>query len=144
MIYNVLYESLKISETEKLLEEVYLLIKSTIFFGVDIKGKTRTLFMTMKVKIRDFPKINQKNFWNIWFDREIRLKKDREDSTKQKIILNICSKMIDLEISKIIIKDILDDLNKNAFGKNSEIGNQTQEIYMKNIQEAKYTLSKRS
>ena len=122
LIYNVLYESLKISETDKLLEDVYLLIKSTIYFGVDIKGKTRTLFQTMRVKIKEFPKVNQKNFWNIWFEKEISLKRDRGDANKQKIILDICSKMVNLQIPKIIIKDILDDLNKNSFGESSEMG----------------------
>ena len=138
LIYNVLVESLQIAENDKLLEEVYLLIKSTMHFGIDHKGKTKTLFHDMKDKIRDFPKINQKNFWNIWFEKEIDILKDKGDATKQIVILNICSKMVELEISKIIIKDILDDLNKNAFEDNSEMGNQTQKMYMRKITDTKY------
>ena len=140
LIYNVLVESLQIAETDKLLEEIYLLIKSTMYFGIEYKGKTKTLFYALKLKIRDFPKITQKNFWNIWFENEMKNHKDNGDSIKQSIILNICSKMVELEIMKIIIKDILDDLNKNAFGLNSEIGNQTQQMYMKKITDAKYII----
>ena len=143
LIYNVLVESLQIAESDKLLEEVYLLIKSTMHFGIDYKGKTKTLFQGMKAKIRDFPKINQKNFWNIWFEKEIKIKKDHGDATKQIVILNICSKMVELEISKIIVKDILDDLNKNAFGESSEMGNQTQKMYMRKITDAKYSSNRK-
>ena len=98
------------------------------------------MFYALKLKIRDFPKITQKNFWNVWFENEMKNHKDHGDSIKQSVILSICSKMVELEIIKIIIKDILDDLNKNAFGLNSEIGNQTQQMYMKKITDAKYTI----
>ena len=140
LIYNVLVESLQIAETDKLLEEIYLLIKSTMYFGIEYKGRTKTLFYALKLKIRDFPKITQKNFWNVWFENEMKNHKDHGDSIKQSVILSICSKMVELEIIKIIIKDILDDLNKNSFGLNSEIGNQTQQMYMKKITDAKYTI----
>ena len=138
LIYNVLVETLQVAETDKLLEEVYLLIKSTMYYGIDNKGKTQTLFKGIKSKIRNYPKITQKNFWNIWFENEIKIKKSSGDSTKQIIILNICSKMIELEISKTIIKNIIDDLNNKAFGENSEMGNQTQKMYIKKITETKY------
>ena len=138
LIYNVLVESLQIAETDKLLEEIYLLIKSTMHFGIEYKGKTKTLFQAIKSKLRDYPKITQKNFWNIWFENEMKIHKDHGDSIKQSVILSICSKMVELEITKIIIKDILDDLDKTAFGKNSEVGNQTQQIYLKKIKDAKY------
>ena len=140
LIYNVLVESVKIPESDQLLGEIYLLIKSTMYFSVDHKGKTITLFHHMKRKLKDFPILNQNSFWNIWFEKEIELKKDRGDSTKQIIILNICSKMVELEIQKIIIKNILDDLSNKAFGENSEMGKQTQKLYMRKIQDAKYTL----
>ena len=138
LIYNVLVESLQVAETDKLLEELYLLIKSTMFFGIEDKGKTITIFHTLRKKLRDYPKVYQKNFWNIWFDKEIKLKRDRGDSTKQIIILNICSKMVELEMDKMIIKNIIDDLNNNAFGENSEMGKQTQKMYMRKIADAKY------
>jgi hypothetical protein len=140
LIYNVLVESVKIPESDQLLGEIYLLIKSTMYFSVDHKGKTITLFHHMKRKLKDFPILNQNSFWNIWFEKEIELKKDRGDSTKQIIILNICSKMVELEIQKIIIKNTLDDLSNKAFGENSEMGKQTQKLYMRKIQDAKYTL----
>ena len=141
LIYNVLVESLQMAETDMLLEEVYLLIKSTMYFQIEHKSKSKTLFNAMKEKIRDFPKVNQKNFWNIWFEKEIEIKKDRGDANKQIIILSICSKMVELEIPKIIIKDFVDDLIKNAFGENSEMGNQTSKMFMRKITEAKYTLN---
>ena len=139
LIYNVLVESVQMAETDKLLEEIYLLIKSTMYFGVEIKKKTKTLFEDIKSKIRDYPIINQKVFWNTWFEKEIDAKKDKGDSTKQIIILNICSKMIELEIVKIVIKEILDDLCDKAFQKSPEMGNQTQKMYMKKITQAKYS-----
>ena len=141
LIYNVLVESLQMAETDNLLEEVYLLIKSTMYFQIEYKGKSKTLFNAMKEKIRDFPKVNQKNFWNVWFEKELEIKRDRGDANKQIIILNICSKMVELEISKIIIKDFVDGLIKNAFGENSEMGNQTSKMFMRKITEAKYTLN---
>ena len=140
LIYNVLVESLQVAETDKLLEEIYLLIKSTMFFGIEDKGKTITIFHNLRKKLRDYPKVNQKNFWNIWFEKEMKLKRDRGDSTKQIIILNICSKMVELEMDKMIIKNIIDDLNNNAFGENSEMGKQTQKMYMRKIADAKYNI----
>ena len=140
LIYNVIVEILKVAETKKVLTELYLLIKSAMYFGLEYKGKTKTLFETMKEKIKDYPKFNQKNFWYIWYEKEIKSKKDKGDAIKQKIILDICSKMLELEKDKIIIKDIIDDLNNKAFGDKSEMGTQTQKMYMKKITEAKYTL----
>jgi hypothetical protein len=139
LIYNVLVESLQVAETDKLLEEIYLLIKSTMYFGVEHKKKTKTLFEDIKSKIRDYPIINQKRFWNTWFEKELDTKKDKGNATKQAIILNICSKMIELEIYRIVIKDMLDDLNDKTFQITSEMGQQTQKMYMKKITEAKYS-----
>ena len=138
LIYEVLVYSVQKAETEKLLEEVYLLIKSSMYFGVEYKGNTKTLFHYIKSKIRDYPKIIQNNFWHIWFENEIKAKKDDGDSTKQLIILDICSKMVQLEISKTTIKNLLDYLNSKAFGENSEMGTHTQKMYIKKITEAKY------
>jgi hypothetical protein len=140
LIYNVLVEFLQMAETDELLEEVYLLIKSTMYFGIERKKKTLTLFEHLKTKIRNYPLINQKYFWDIWFEKEIEAKKDNGDSTKQIIILNICSRMTELEISKTIIKDILDDLSHKAFEKSVEMGKQTEKMYLKKIKQVKYTL----
>ena len=140
LIYNVLVESLQMAETDKLLEEVYLLIKTTLYFGIEHKKKTKTLFEDLKTKIRNYPLITQKYFWNIWFDKEISAKKEKGDSIKQIVILNICSRLVELEVSKVIIKDILDDLNNNAFEKSPEMGNQTQKMYMRKITQTKYIL----
>ena len=139
LIYNVVVGTLHAAETDKLLEEVYLLIKSTMYFGIEHNGKTKTLFQSIKSKIRDYPKFTQKNFWTIWYEKEMKIKKDKGDSYKQLVILNVCSKMVELEIDKIIIKDILDDLNNKALGKNSEMGAQTQKMYMRKITDTKYT-----
>ena len=140
LIYNVLVEFLQMAETDELLEEVYLIIKSTMYFGIERKKKTLTLFEHLKTKIRNYPLINQKYFWDIWFEKEIEAKKDNGDSTKQIIILNICSRMTELEISKTIIKDILDDLSHKAFEKSVEMGKQTEKMYLKKIKQVKYTL----
>jgi hypothetical protein len=47
--------------------------------------------------------------------------------------------MIELEIYRIVIKDMLDDLNDKTFQITSEMGQQTQKMYMKKITEAKYS-----
>ena len=63
LIYNALIGTLKIEETDKVLEENVLLIKSTKYFGMEEKGKTITIFDEYKKKIQSTPKIVQYNFW---------------------------------------------------------------------------------
>ena len=138
LIYNVLVEFLQVADSYKLLEEVYLLIKSTLYFGYEHKKKTQTLFQYLKSKIKDYPKINQINFWNIWYDDELNKKKDKEELTKQSIILDLCDKMLELQISKMTIVNILDNLRIKSFSEFAEINSQTQELYVKKIKEAKY------
>jgi len=131
-------EFLQVADSYKLLEEVYLLIKSTLYFGYEHKKKTQTLFQYLKSKIKDYPKINQINFWNIWYDDELNKKKDKEELTKQSIILDLCDKMLELQISKMTIVNILDNLRIKSFSEFAEINSQTQELYVKKIKEAKY------
>ena len=138
LICNVLYDSLQIAETGKLIEQMVLLVRSTLYFGYESEGKTTTLFMNIKNKLYDYPKINQKNFWQKWFDIEVKTK-GKEDSMKQNIILDICSRLLEIEVSKIITKYILEEINKKAFGKESEIGKETQKLFMKKITSTKYT-----
>ena len=39
------------------------------------KGETKTLFDVYKQKIQGVPKIMQDNFWQIWYDTEIKKKR---------------------------------------------------------------------
>ena len=138
LIYNVLVNFLQVAETYKVLEEVCLLLKSTLYFGYEHKKKTQTIFQYIKSKVKDYPKIFQINLWNIWYDSELNNKKDKGDLTKQSIILDLCSLMLDLQIPKITIKNFMDNLNNKAFSEFAEINSQTEDLYIKKIKQTKY------
>ena len=52
--------------------------------------------------------------------------------------MNICKEMIGLEISKSIIKNVVDTLNNNIFGEGSEKYEKTKDIYHDLITKAQY------
>jgi hypothetical protein len=155
IIYNALLFLLNREETDQVLEECVLLIKSTYNFYEERSGQNRSLIENPEFKknISQYNKIIQKNFWKKWFEIELKEKKnikkkqneenddielDEDDFSKQKILLNICMKMIEFEIPKTTIKNICDEINDKIFGKDSELGKQVQEVYLKYISSAKY------
>ena len=94
--------------------------------------------MSIKNKLYDYPKISQKNFWLKWFDIEVKTRGD-EDSIKQTIILDICSRLLEIEVSKVIVKNIVEEVNKKVFGKETDMGKETQQLFMTKITSTKYT-----
>ena len=138
LIYNCILYTLKLEETDKILEDIVLLIKSTKYFGMTQKNETKTLFDVYKQKIQDVPKIMQDNFWQIWYDTEIKKKENATTEDKQEIIYNICKILIELELPKSMIKRITDSINIKLFGKGTEIYQQTFSTFIKFIVNAKY------
>ena len=138
LIYNCLINTLKLEETKKLLEDIVLLIKCTKFFGVTENGVTQTLFDKNKPKIQGVPKIMQDNFWQAWYDTEIRKKEQPKDEDKQEIIYNICKTLIELELPKSMVKKITDNINIKLFGKGTEMHKKTFDTFIKLIINAKY------
>ena len=57
---------------------------------------------------------------------------------KQKILLNICMKMIEFEIPKTTIKNICDEINEKIFENNNELAEQTKATYINYITSAKF------
>jgi len=150
LICNILLLSLKLEEIEKNIEEMVILIKSLKFFETPKKEvsskklKTFPMYESLKKRLQDYPKFNQKNFWLKWLELDLRKKieeEDDDDKVKTKLIANICKEMINLEISKSIIKNIADTLNNNIFGEGSESYIKTKDIYHDLITNALYISS---
>ena len=152
IIYNALLFLLNYEESDEVIEECVLLFKNTKSYSVNVSGKNRTLMDShnFKSNLKKYVKINQKNFWMKWFNIDLKEKQNKkkeenegidiveEDDLKQKTLFSICLNMIDLEIQKVTIKNICDEINDKIFGKDSELGKQVQNIYLKHISSAKY------
>jgi len=138
IIYNTLIGTFKLEETDKLLEEIVLLIKSTKYFGLEEKGKTIKIFDVYKKKLQSTPKVVQYNFWKKKYDIDLRNKEIKDNNTKQQIIYNIVSEMIELEIPKSTIKNITEKIANEVFGKDSELSKETFKVFIKQITKAHY------
>ena len=147
LIKNILNTVLKLEETEQLLEEIILLIKSTKFFEADLKLKSKektqhiTMYNNMQNFLRRYNKIIQKNLWKKWYNLEL-AEKSKENSdeinVKKIIILDICKTLIYLEINKIIVKNITESINKIAFEEGTELFETISEEYTNLISKAHY------
>ena len=152
ILYNGLLFLLSCEENDQVMEECVLLFKSTKYFAYNSGGKNKTYLdnENFKSNLKNYVKINQKNFWAKWFEIELKEKQnikkkeceleDFEDESilKQETLLNVCKYMIELEIPKTTVKNYCDYLNDKYFGKNSEIGEKLSKEYIKKITSAKY------
>ena len=140
LIYNTLIGTLKIDENDKVLEEIVLLIKSTKCFGMEEKGKTIKIYDDYKKRFQSTPKFVQYNFWRKKFDIDLKNKENKQNDykTKQDIIYNLVSEMIDLEIPKGLIKTIIDKILIEIFGKDTELSKETFKIFIQQISKAHY------
>ena len=152
LINGILNSTLKLEETEQIIEEVVILIRSTKFFEKEINKKDKNskkkeelnLFNYMKKKLQGYNKVNQKNFWEKWFELDLNKLDDEEkedNNVREDLIIKICQEMIDLEISKSTIKNICDKFNKNTFEEGSELFTKTQKRYIKLISTSNYISS---
>ena len=138
LIYNCIINTLKIAETDDILRDLVLLIKSTKYFGITEYASNYTMFEKYKIKIQDVPKIRQDNFWQIWYETEISKKNDPTVEDKQEIIYDICQTLIQLELPKSMVKKFTDNINIKLFGKGSELQKKTFDVFIKFIVNAKY------
>ena len=132
IIYNTLLYILQVEESSKILEQIVVLIKSTMFLGkeeretigyfiTEEKKSTITLWNKYKPKLQGYPKVNQANLWNKWYQINLNSEKEKErDDIKKKVLLQLCDLMIELELVKSFIKNTLENLIKNAFGDDKE------------------------
>ena len=140
LIYNSLLNILKIEETDKILEETALLIKSTKYFGTQENDQTVTLFDKNIVKFQDLPKIRQVNFWQKWYDIELKKNEKNKNDVqfKQNIIYDVCKTLIQLELPKSMVKNFTDSINIKEFGKGSDLQVETFKVFIKFITSANY------
>ena len=138
LIYNCIINTLKIAETDDILRDLVLLIKSTKYFGITEYASNYTMFEKYKIKIQDVPKIRQDNFWQIWYETEISKKNDPTVEDKQEIIYDICQTLIQLELPKSMVKKFTDNINIKLFGKGTELQKKTFDVFIKFIVNAKY------
>ena len=142
LIYNLILSTLKIEETDEILEQIIYLIKSTNYFGKSEYGKHGvnivTLFQIYKPKIQANPKVVQINFWNKWYEIEYEHSGDKSDEEIQEIIYRMCDSMICLELPKSFIKNVLKGLADKIFGKDSEKSVKTFNNFIQKIVNAKY------
>lgn len=90
-------------------------------------------------KTEGYPKINQPNFWNKWYEIDISAEKHPDDNeVKKKIILNLSDLMIELELNKSFIKNTMEGLVNKVFGKEDEKGQNILKDIIQKIINAKY------
>ena len=146
LIRGILNSALKLEETGQLIEEIVTLIISSKYYenesqvNPNTKGNL-TIFEHMQNFLHNYSKIAQKNLWKKWYDLELKRKKGNnsdENPIKEGIILNICKNMIFLEISKSIVKNITEYINKIAFEEGSELYEKIKKQYINLITKAEY------
>jgi hypothetical protein len=143
LIYMPLISTLKIEETDKVLEDIVHLIKCTTYFGIQEDGQTKTLFEKYIAKIQDLPKIKQDNFWEKWYELELKKNEKLKDDIefKQSIIYDICNILLKLEMPKSYVKRITDTININEFGKGTDLQQETFKEIIKLLSSARYISS---
>jgi len=135
LIYNSLLFVLNIKETEQLLEEIVILVKSTKYFGQETNGKTITLWEVYNSRIQGYSKVNQNNFWVKWYKME---HKNQSDKKADDIIYYLGKTMIDLKLDKSFIKNVIKGLGEKEFGKQSSESKIISDTMVENIKLAKY------
>ena len=150
IIYNTLLYILKEVENNKILEQIVILIKSTMFFGkeeketvgyfiTEEKKSTITLWTIYKPKFHGYSKVNQANLWNKWYEMNLNAEKEKEsEEVKKKVSLQVCDLMIELELDKTFIKNTIEKLIKRVFGTNEEKNKKIMEDFIDKIKKAKY------
>ena len=142
LIYNLILSTLKIEETDEILEQIIFLIKSTNYFGkkeYDKHGINMiTLWEIYKPKIQINPKVIQTNFWNKWYEIEFKNAEEKTEEEMQEIIYRMCDTMICLELPKSFIKNVLKGLTEKLFGKDTPKNKDTFDVFIKKIVNAKY------
>ena len=138
LIYNSLLNILNIEESNKIMEQMVILVKSTKYFGQEKKGATTTIWDVYKSRIQGYSKVTQLNFWTKWHELEIKKEADLTDLKREKIILEICDIMMNLELNKSFVKNVTYKLSENEFGKESEKYQSAIGLIIEKITHSKY------
>ena len=138
LIYNSLLFILNIEESSTLLEQMVILIRSTKYYGQEIKGATTTIWDAYKSKFQGYSKVNQANFWDKWYELEIKKESEITNLKKEKQILEICDIMISLELTKSFVKNVTYKLSEKEFGKESDNYQTAVGLITEKIIKAKY------
>ena len=142
LIYNLILSTLKIEETDEILEQIIHLINSTNYFGKKEYSRLGmnviTLWDIYKPKFQAISKVYQTNFWKKWYEIDIENREEKTDEEIQDVIYQLCDLMITLELPKSFIKNVLQELSDIIFGKDSEKSKNTFNVFIKKIVNAKY------
>ena len=148
MIKCILNTVLKLEETDEIIKEVVLLIKSTKFFEKEVQVQNKryskieqkiTLYEALKKNIQSYNKICQTSLWQKWYELDLKKQEEPDNNeVKESIVMNICSEIIDLEIQKTTVKKIIDSINKIIYVEDSEPYLNFQQHYLKEITNSKY------
>ena len=134
LIYNTLLYILNIKETNQILDQVVILIKSTKYFAQEINGKTTTIWESYRSKIEGYSKLKQSNFWFRWYHIEM-----KKNENKDKVLLNMCDFMIELKLDKSFIKNTIQALGEKEYEKESKEFQNIFGVIVEKIKQAKYT-----
>ena len=140
LIYHQLIYTLKLEETSQILQDIVNLIKCSTYFGIQEEGKTKTLFEKYIGKIQDFTKIKQDNFWQMWYELELKKNEKLKDDNKykQSIIYDICETLIKLEMPKSMVIKFTKHIDIIVFGEGSDLQQETFKEIVNRISHAKY------
>ena len=136
IIYHTLLSALNIDESDKLMEQLVILVRSMKYFCQEKKG-TITIWDSYKSKIHEYSKISQPNFWNKWYELEKKKETELNDELKEKIILSIYRHMKSLELDVIFIKQVTYGICEQEFGKDSEQYKNTAALILEKIRKNK-------
>ena len=135
VLYNLVNEILiiyliKIETSNKSYIEITLLIKSTMTYGKEEKNKIITIWDICKKSLMENSLIYDLQFWKEWYNLEINnamnLKNMIISDIKNKVIINICKMMKELEIDKTVIIYFTDNLMKDYFKNDLDLIRKTQ------------------
>jgi hypothetical protein len=137
---------LKLEETDKIIEEIVILIKSTQCFEKEVKSKKNvkivehySIYQHLKKSIHEYSKISQNNLWQKWYELELKKQEDQDNNgVKEAIVMKVCSEIIDLELQKTTVKKIIDSINKTIYEEKSEPYINFQKNYLKVITSSHY------
>ena len=151
LIYNTLLYMLQVEETNKIMEQNVILLKSTRYFAKEVnetigffllseeKKNTIRIWDAYKAKLEGYPKTNQPNFWNKWYEIDLNAEKHKEDDeVKKKVILHLSDLMIELELNKSFIKNTMEGIVNKVFGKENEKSDKILKDIIQKIINAKY------
>ena len=146
LIKFILNTVLKLEETDKIIEEIVILIKSTKCFEKEVRNKKNvkivehcTIYQYLKKNIHEYSKISQNNLWQKWYELELKKQEDpNNNAVKEAIVMNVCSEIIDLELQKTTVKKIIDSINKTIYEEKSEPYINFQKNYLKVITSSHY------